>query len=913
MNGKRFLLVLVAALGSAAAGCGDNSKMCGSGTTDVDGVCTGGGQCTGGTILDATTNTCVIDPDACQDGTVLVGTACVDPAHVTTDLTEAAEPNGLGLFGETSADGAGEIVLKPAGESFVFKGKIVPFQDLDDDGQLDPDVDTYLVEVSGPTLVSASVDGLHGLAGGFISIAVVGETDPLADWQRFAINLTGDMSRRQLFLPAAGIYALAITDSRTLFTGAAAGAASGELDFEYYVTMSQLALTPTALTVTAGRASATGELAPGEVKLFSVPMGEGINVAELDIPTDLATESLVIINTSGAATTVRAVEDAPDDVDPAAASVLGFRTGDTTIVAVDHVINFASSPIDFDLSITAGGAGQLSTSGGTATQPANGVDLSTFYYDVATDLEITGMNLAFSVPVTGVVVDENFGIFANFTFHPSSGFQRGDTFSSYKGLLRHRTKGRYYFLVFDPADDVASLVATSTYAPVAATPITTGTPVTETPNTFESNPFTYNPGGEPWQLFDATGTETGTIVQTFLDPARTTRGELGYGFGRLDALASTCVSNTGVDACADIRPLFVQANPPTGTTTGRILLDDRPYQDARNYLVTVNTQTVTGASFELDYAVREHTDLGTVAVGTPATAADQPLAATTDVRHYLLQTAAGNGLAIAVTPDQGTPPLDTRIQLLNANESARGALVNNGAAGAADTVQEIQTGLGWTAFRVTPAAASTGGTFDLTVTATPAVTYTAVAGTTTFVDACTAGAAITMNDLDEGNSVANLTAPTGFSHFGFGAPQLKVFANGFVSFDTATACASVGNGCFFANANIPLAAAPNALAAPFWDDLVLDAVGGACQQLSGTKLTVQWRGIDFNTDEDVAFQLILDGADSSVEFVYASTHVPTGARATIGLENSNGSAANKIGFNTAGAITPGASIKLTPN
>ncbi|MBA3817513.1 MAG: hypothetical protein H0X17_01355 [Deltaproteobacteria bacterium] len=916
MNCYRILWVLVAGLGSAAAGCGDNSKQCGSGTTDVDGVCTAGGagQCTDGTILDPDTSSCVIDPDACQDGTVLVAGACVDPASVTPDLTEAVEPNGLGLLGEASAAPAGEIVIKPVGASFVFNGKIVPHQDLDGDGLLDADVDTYLVEVAGPTLVNASADGLHGLAGAFITVAAVDEGDPLAAWQRLAINLTGDASERQLYLPTAGVYAFAVTDSRTLFTGAPAGAVGGDADFEYYVTLSQLAATPTALTVTAGAATVSGSLAAGEVKLYTVATGDGITTAELDIPSELATESVLVIDSSGAATTIKGIADGGDANEPATVRALGFRTGGTALVVVDHEVNFASASLDFDLVISVGSAGTLSKTGGTVTQPAGEADFSVFFYDVATDLEITGMDLAFDVPVTGVVVDESFSIFANFTFHPTSGFQLAHTFTAYKGLLRHPTRGRYYFLVFDPDNDVATVGATSTYAPLAAPAVTFGTPLTnQAPNAFASNPFTYNAGTTPWQLFDATGTGTGNLTQVFLDPAETTRGDVGYGFGRLDTLASTCTSGAGVDACADVRPIFVQTNPATGATAGRILLDDVPFNGARNYLVTVNTATTAGATFGLAYQARAHTDLGAVVAGTPKTANDQVLQQTTETQRYLVRATAGHGLSISVTPDAGAPALDTRILRLNSNESARGPLVNNGGPGAVDSLQEIQSGAGWTAFTVTTANASTGGTFDLAVAASAPVTYTTAAGTTAFVDACTAGTAIAMNHLDEGNSVANLATPAGFAHFGFATPQLKLFANGFVSFDTATACAGVGTGCFFTNANIPLAAAPNALAAPFWDDLVLDSTGGACQLVSGSKLILQWRGIDFDTDEAVAFQLILDGADDSFEFVYAATHVPTGLRATVGLENSNGSAATKLGFNTAGTITPGASIKLTPN
>src|SRR4051812_15069083 len=102
------------ALAAAIAGCGDNSKECGPGTMDIDGVCTGVGTCgagtkddgTGvcvpdgtfvcakGTVFDAASGTCQLDPSACQDGTVPIGGACVDPnTGLTVDAEEGAEPN----------------------------------------------------------------------------------------------------------------------------------------------------------------------------------------------------------------------------------------------------------------------------------------------------------------------------------------------------------------------------------------------------------------------------------------------------------------------------------------------------------------------------------------------------------------------------------------------------------------------------------------------------------------------------------------------------------------------------------------------------------------------------------------------------------------------------------------------------
>ena len=156
--------VLIATLGF---GCGDNSDECGPGTTAVDDVCVpsamcghrgtivdpvtgaclpdGSVVCSNGTILDPATGVCVIDPNACQNGTVLIDDACVDPTkNLTIDVEEGPEPNGLGVL-EASPNPAGIVAsLKPVGGAgVVIHGHIDPVRDADQDGVIDPDdVDT---------------------------------------------------------------------------------------------------------------------------------------------------------------------------------------------------------------------------------------------------------------------------------------------------------------------------------------------------------------------------------------------------------------------------------------------------------------------------------------------------------------------------------------------------------------------------------------------------------------------------------------------------------------------------------------------------------------------------------------------------------------------------------------------------
>ncbi len=888
---RGYLVSLGAALALGAIGCGDNSKECGPGTTDVDGVCTGEGggvgTCSDGTILVG--DHCEIDPNACQDGTVLVGGQCVDPGHVTADIEEAAEPNGLSLLGETSEAPAGTITHKPEGEHFVIHGKIIPFQDLDSDGQKDGDIDTYLVDVTGPVMLNVTADGVHGLAGGFAFVAAVDGTSPLATWARFGINPAGDTSGRRVYLPAAGTYAVAIADTRSLLlAGAAPGATEGQPDLEYYVTIDQVTATPTALTVTSGAATSTGTIDPGDVQLFTVSMGEGNNDIELSVDIDQVQESVVALNAHAGTVTVKGTGDGDPGVGATAVtSAFGVLPGDTSTVVVDSVFDYTNTPYDYELTVTLGTAGALSTSGGDVSQPAgtSSDDPAVFYYDVAADQKLIGMDIAFDRPVAGAIVDTDGVVFSNFTYSPladaffGDGFAFEGTFQDYTGLINHMLPGRYYFKVFDPSGDTSDITATSTWGAVMPVAIAKGTPLqNQATNAYNSTPFSYDPGTatDPWQRFIVSGSGTGTIAADFYDPATA--------YGRIDPLSVTC------DFCEDDSPVPVAQYTfaPAGTTHGRILLDD-----PTTYFLTVHTATTTGTPMvNFDFAPRAYTDLDTAMVGTPITKMDQPLDTTTPVQRYLVRTAPGNLLAITADPD---PTLSLTVQRLTVDEGPAGA-AGTGTLGAAAEVNAVSGA--WTAFTVTTPLSVLGTSFDLTVDASDPVTYTQSAGATAFSDACTGGTPVTLTNNDEGRASALINAPAGFEFFGAPEPQFRVFSNGFLSFDTGLDCS--GGLCFFSNADIPTAGAPNGIIAPYWDDLELVSV---CRKTSGTKLIIQWEGDLFSSGDAVQFQAILDGADNTIEFVYGGEQVPTGDEATIGIENQPGRAGSKVGFNTANTAT----------
>jgi hypothetical protein len=347
-----------------------------------------------------------------------------------------------------------------------------------------------------------------------------------------------------------------------------------------------------------------------------------------------------------------------------------------------------------------------------------------------------------------------------------------------------------------------------------------------------------------------------------------------------------------------------------GAPQGRVLLDD----GTAKYFVTVNTATVTGTpTFNLDFKSRNYFDYNNVGAGMTVVRNGETIDATSPTRFYLLR--ATNGNKVSITTDPVTATLDTRIQTLRNDETVRRSF-NNAIAGQDDIGQILQGPEGWTAFTVSSPVALVGtNTYNLTVNAatfTPP-TYMRTTGATAFVDACIGGTTHTLIDDGSGAGPANdegfvnvpVASPAGFNFFGFIEPQMTVVTNGWLTFGPVTTA-------LFTNPDMPLAAAPNGIIAPFWDDLENVVI---CTRTIGTQLVVQWTGNRFLAlTQTVRFQAILDGSNNTIEFVYGATHVPTGAgsTATVGIEDQVGSSANKVGFNAANTTPANMSIKFTP-
>lgn len=708
-------LVLGVSVGSP--GCGDNTRACGPKTIEKDGFCVpaatcgfgtredeetgecvpdGSVVCADGTVFDPLTATCEIDESACQNGTVLIGSACVDPAiGLTIDVQEGPEPNGLGVI-EASDAQAGNITLRPVGgDAFVVHGTIAPHRDLDGDGALDPDVDTYVLEVGAPTFVRISADGVNGTAASFVAVAAVEDDAPLAGWQRVGMSLVSDTAARDVFLPSAGRYHIAVADTRSLYeyvTTGSATAAPGGPTSEYYMSLTQVAApTPTALAVTGGRATSSGTTPSDRLAVFTVPLGNGLTSVELAMPSALADAAFVVLAND------MFVTSAVEDDEPARAVISGIAAGTEATIVVDQVHTLVPAALAYTLDVTVTNATPLSTTGGTVMAPAtatNGSEfaqLDLFSFDVGAADASVGMSLSISPPVVGHVYDETGDRVATFSPSPSA------TWTAYGGLVRVPRAGRYYLGVFAPgATSSTMLSVTSTITELEPTPIVKGTPLAASLGALGVAPFAYDAGTSPWQQFDVTGSGTGGQLVSWLDPASA--------YGRLDALSTSAGS-----APAEVTPIFSRTFATSGGPFGRVLLSD----PTAAYYVKVNAIT-PGASptVTLTFADRAAmVDLGTLASGTGATRTAQTIDSTTPQRFYLFRTAVGNVAMITTTP---TSNVNTQFRRVQADESPLGPLVN--ANNAPDVETFTQTGADWTAFVVSAAGPlSAARTFDVSV------------------------------------------------------------------------------------------------------------------------------------------------------------------------------------------------------
>jgi gliding motility-associated-like protein len=156
-----------------------------------------------------------------------------------------------------------------------------------------------------------------------------------------------------------------------------------------------------------------------------------------------------------------------------------------------------------------------------------------------------------------------------------------------------------------------------------------------------------------------------------------------------------------------------------------------------------------------------------------------------------------------------------------------------------------------------------------------------------------------------------------FTFFGNTYSQFYVSANGLVMFTDPAAS-------YPASVTIPSSAAPNNYIAPFWDDLVIDGSGQILYKTIGAspnrKLIIQFKNMGFYPFPVFmgSFSVIMYETSNVVQVQYRIIVDETSAKAhgqnaTIGIENSDGSAGFLHAFHDGNAVTTNQAISFTPS
>jgi len=144
-----------------------------------------------------------------------------------------------------------------------------------------------------------------------------------------------------------------------------------------------------------------------------------------------------------------------------------------------------------------------------------------------------------------------------------------------------------------------------------------------------------------------------------------------------------------------------------------------------------------------------------------------------------------------------------------------------------------------------------------------------------------------------------------FNYYGVNYNEVRICTNGFLTFENTTSAP-------YANQHIPNTAVPNALVAPFWDDLNPNSGGTIYYFADGPnqRFIVQFEQVARygQPGERQTFQAILT-ADGSILFQYHTLNNSTSC--TVGIENTDGTDGLEVLYNTGGYLQDGMAILFT--
>ena len=158
-----------------------------------------------------------------------------------------------------------------------------------------------------------------------------------------------------------------------------------------------------------------------------------------------------------------------------------------------------------------------------------------------------------------------------------------------------------------------------------------------------------------------------------------------------------------------------------------------------------------------------------------------------------------------------------------------------------------------------------------------------------------------------------------FQFYGSPVTNVRITTNGYITFETE------GTFSYWDNKTTPNADVPNAMIAPFWDDLDVNGLSGdrgVWWGFSGTapnrQLVIEWFQVpsrDTYGNETYTFEVILYESIDKIKFQYLDVDSGTGhdfgASATVGIENFDGTEGVQYSYNTS-RLSNGLAIEFIP-
>jgi hypothetical protein len=633
---------------------------CSPGTADQGGVCVGicaadehwdgtacasGPACGPGTVLDATRRTCVLAPTACEPGTHLEGDGCVP------DATEC----GAGTHLEDgrcvldrlpapdvpeSAAGPAELTLPAAGGAITLGGNV---DAPDADGN--PDWDEFVFTAAAGTWLRLSATADGNALPAFAVFSEATDADGYALFERYAINPNGRDCAREVYLPRAGRYLIAVSDYTNVVAdlfGYLALPVGGD-DYSYQVKVEHLGA-PT-LSAIVPPAFATGSATNGALHFYriaAVTLDQAFDIVSAPPggePNDLF-RAVTVFDPTGAPIRERIASTTSETV----RTILAAVTAGDYLVVHDHLVTIGPR-LDFKLEVgllAATNCGVIDCSSGALAQGARAL----LRWDVsANDLFVGSVALPTGSPGSLRVVFLDRGLGA---LTASASVSAGSN-AKYRQFVAQAT--RIHALVLNESS--ANVPTYTVDARTLATPalqlgqLDTGLTV----------------AGMPASTWPPSGFARATAAAGQVVVARALAGTSGPWTTPVEEWLTPDLVTAGpaVDLVTVTWPLTpVRPNlawsPAGGTLLHRV--GDQPGVD------------VTGATYEVAPYALTPNDLGTLATGATLQATGQTLHAGARGAVLRYTAAASQGATVTVTPAGSLLQSDVWVLVPGALESA---------------------------------------------------------------------------------------------------------------------------------------------------------------------------------------------------------------------------------------------------